>query len=228
MTKPVERAVVLAAGLGSRLKWLTDTRPKALMQVAGEPVIAHVIRALVAQGIQDIVVNAFHHAEQLRVYLGDGSKFGCRLSVSYEDELLDSGGGVKQALELLPGDGPFAVCNADVLGFVDMRHLARELPEKGTAIALVPNPSHHPDGDFSLNRGYVEVDGDERFTFSGVSIWHADAFAAYQSGEVFSLIEPMREFIANKQCRGLVYRGPWFDIGRPRDLMQANRMMGGL
>lgn len=224
--KQVERAVILAAGLGTRLKWLTHGRPKALMQVAGEPAIAHVIRSLVRQGVRDIAVNVHHHAEQMRVFLGDGARFGCRISISYEPVLLDSGGGVKQALTLLPGDSPFAVWNADVLSDIDVQTMAALLPTAGVVIALVANPAHHPDGDFALDHGLVRAGGDERLTFSGVSIWHPDGFAANNAGDVYALTVPMRSLIAQGRCAGVVHRGLWFDIGRPRDLMQANRLMG--
>ncbi|GAV21059.1 MurNAc alpha-1-phosphate uridylyltransferase [Mariprofundus micogutta] len=228
MTQHVDRAVVLAAGLGTRLKWLTNHRPKALMLVAGEPVITHVIRRLVAQGVQDIAVNTFHHADQMKHFLGDGSKFGCRLMISDEEHLLDSGGGVKKALELLPGDGPFAICNADVLSDINVQQLAAVLPDAGVSIGLVPNPSHHLHGDFALKQGYVMADGDEKFTFSGVSVWHEAGFEKYKVGDIFSLTQPMRELITEKRCAGLVCRGQWFDIGRPRDLMRANRFMSVL
>jgi len=225
--KQVDRAIILAAGLGTRLRWLTQGRPKALMQVAGEPVIAHVIRRLVAQGVRQVAVNVHHHADQLTAYLGDGSGFGCHLVISREPELLDSGGGVKQALTLLPGDGPFAVWNADVLSDLNVQALARELPVAGAAIALVPNPAHHPAGDFALDHGVIKTDGEACFTFAGVSVWHADAFAACSSGDVFSLVKPIRALIAKGQCTGLLHSGQWFDVGRPRDLMRANRLFGG-
>jgi len=227
MKREVERAVVLAAGLGTRLQWLTSTRPKALMQVAGEPVIGHVIRSLVGQGVHEIAVNAHHHAEQLSSYLGDGSKFGCRISISYEETLLDSGGGVKKALGLLPGDGPVAVCNADVLSDINVHALSAILPDCGASIALVPNPAHHSDGDFALQNSCVLADGHERFTFSGMSVWHAELFDDERFGDTYSLIQPMRELIAQNQCAGLLHRGLWFDIGRPRDLMRANRIIRG-
>ena len=222
----VDRAVVLAAGLGTRLKWLTNTRPKALMQVAGEPVIAHVIRSLVSQGIHDIAVNAHHHAEVLRDYLGDGSRFGCRISISYEPSLLDSGGGVKQALGFLPGSGPVAVYNADVLTDLDLKCLNVVMPEGGAAIGLVQNPRHHPKGDFALNGGHVQSEGDERFTFSGISVWDEALFDTYEEGSVFSLVQPMFDLIEKGRCTGVKHDGYWFDIGRPSDLMRANRLKG--
>jgi MurNAc alpha-1-phosphate uridylyltransferase len=224
--KRVERAVILAAGLGTRLKWLTNQRPKALMRVAGEPAIAHVIRRLVAQGICEIAVNAHHHADQLVEYLGDGSRFGCRITISREQELLDSGGGVKQALSKLPGSGPVVVHNCDVLADVDLHRLAALVPDGGCSIALVANPPHHPDGDFILYGTNVSMSGSDRFTFSGISAWDEQAFDSYSQGSAFSLVEPMRELIGQGMCSGLLHRGHWFDIGRPSDLMQANCIMG--
>ncbi len=223
MIQRVERAVILAAGLGTRLKWLTNHRPKALMMVAGEPVITHVIRSLVAQGIRDIVVNAHHHAEALAHYLANGSRFGCSITISYESELLDSGGGVKQALKFLPGDGPVAVYNADVLTDFDVDRLSALLPDGGVAIGLVVNPKHHPEGDFALNGALVANEGEQCFTFSGISVWDARVFDSYPQGAVFSLVQPIRELVGKGMCRGLLHRGDWFDIGRPTDLVRANR-----
>jgi len=219
----IDRAVILAAGLGSRLKWLTDSRPKALMQIAGEPAIAHVIRSLVTQGIHNIAVNVHHHADQLATYLGDGSRFGCNICISYEQDLLDSGGGVKQALSLLPGDGAVLVYNSDVLADIDVQRLTRLLPEHGAAIALVDNPLHNRLGDFALHGQAITMNGYDRYTFSGVSVWDDTVFQNYQDNETFSLARTLRECMAKNRCAGFVHRGYWFDIGRPIDLMRASR-----
>jgi len=221
-----KRAVILAAGLGTRLKWLTGQRPKALMRVAGEPAIGHVIRRLVAQGIREIAVNAHHHADQLLEYLGDGSRFGCLIVVSHESTLLDSGGGVRQALSKLPGSGLVVVHNCDVLADIDVHRLAAMVPDAGSSIALVANPPYHPDGDFMLRGSDVSLGGHDRFTFSGISVWDEQVFGSYAQGSVFSLVQPMRNLIGQGMCRGLLHRGDWFDIGRPSDLMRANRKMG--
>jgi len=222
----LERAVILAAGLGTRLKWLTQNRPKALMPVAGAPAIVHVIRNLAAQGVRDIAVNVHHHADILMQALGDGSRYGVRLYFSVEASLLDSGGGVRKAMQLLPGDGLLAVHNADALCRMDVRRLARLCPANGCAIGLAENPAHHAAGDFSLRGGLVMNSGEPRFTFSGVSVWDADALDCYQPGQVFSLVQPIRQLIESSLCAGYVYRGPWFDIGRPADLMRARREWG--
>ncbi len=221
-----DRAVILAAGMGTRLKWMTTHRPKALVRVAGEPAIVHVIRRLVAHGIRDIAVNAFHHADQLADYLGDGARFGCRIAISVEDALLDSGGGVKKALSKLPGSGPVLVHNCDVLADIDLSRLARLAPPDGCSIALVENPKHHLNGDFTLHGDDVSMSGYDRFTFAGVSVWDAAVFEHYEVDEVFSLARSIRERIAADKCKGLAHHGYWFDIGRPGDLVKANRLLG--
>jgi len=223
----VDRAVILAAGVGSRLKWMTERRPKALMRVAGEAAIAHVIRRLTAQGVREIAVNTHHHADQLADYLGDGSRFGCHIALSYEERLLDSGGGVKQALSLLPGDGPVAVHNCDVLADIDLRRLAAIAPAGGCSIALVDNPAHHCNGDFTLHGQQVSMKGYDRYTFAGVSVWDAALFDHYPAGEPFSLARSIREVITAGRCAGLLHHGYWFDIGRPADLLRANWTLNG-
>ncbi len=233
MDEPLERAVVLAAGLGTRLKWLTREKPKALMDVAGEPAIAHVIRRLAAAGVREVAVNAHHHAEMLAAALGDGARLGVRLRISLERELLDSGGGFRTALELLPGGaggGPVLAHNADVLADIDLRALAAACPEGGCALALVPNPAHHPGGDFLLDdegrvRLPVGAHAGRAWTFAGVSAWDAAAWREWPAGRRFPLIEPIRRCIEAGRCAGLVHRGFWFDIGRPRDLMRARAFM---
>lgn len=222
----VDRAVLLAAGLGTRLKWLTAGRPKAMMEVAGEAVIVRVIRRLAGQGVGDIAINVHHHADKLISYLGDGSRFGVRLYYSREDQLLDSGGGVRKAMELLPGSGLIAVHNADVLTDIDIQRLAGLVPHDGAALAMVKNPAHHPSGDFGIREGRVVADKAPAYTYSGVSVWDETVFRGFKYGDIFSLTSPMRHLMERSKLAGEVHRGDWFDIGRPRDLMTARRFIG--
>jgi len=221
----LDRAVILAAGLGTRLKWLTHDQPKALIDVAGAPAIAHVIRRLAAQGIRYISVNTHHHAGQLIKVLGYGSQFGVQLYFSHEEKLLNSGGGVRQALDLLPGEGLLAVHNTDVLADVNVQALARGCPKAGACLSLVSNPAHHPAGDFSLRDGLISIpsDGNPRYTFAGVSVWEQSAFDAWVSGQSFLLTETIQHLVDENRCAGILHDGFWFDIGRPCDLMQARR-----
>lgn len=221
------RAVVLAAGLGTRLKWLTSGRPKALMDVAGEAVVVRVIRRLAGQGIHDIAINVHHHARKLIDYLQDGSKFGVRLYYSREEKLLDSGGGVRKAMELLPGSGLIAVHNSDVVADIDLQRLANHVPTDGAALAMVANPMHHPAGDFGVVGGLITSGKTPEFTYSGVSVWDEKALLDFQNGETFPLTRPMLQLIDRGSLAGVVHRGSWFDIGRPRDLMRARSFLGG-
>lgn len=222
----VDRAVLLAAGLGTRLKWLTAGRPKAMIEVAGEASIVRVIRRLAGQGVGDIAINVHHHADKLISYLGDGSRFGARLYYSREDQLLDSGGGVRKAMELLPGSGLIAVHNADVLADIGVQRLASIVPSEGAALAMVNNPAHHPLGDFGVRDGLVIADKAPGYTYSGVSVWDEKVFGVFEIGENFSLTTPMRRLMERSKLAGEVHRGDWFDIGRPRDLMIARSFIG--
>jgi len=117
------KAMVLAAGVGSRLRPLTDDLPKALVEVGGKPVVEIVLRRLAAAGVRDVVVNTFHHADQLESFLGRCADLGLRIAVSREAELLDTGGGLKKAAPHLAGDAPFFLHNADVVSAVDLHRL---------------------------------------------------------------------------------------------------------
>jgi len=222
----LNRAVLLAAGLGTRLKWLTSGQPKAMMAVGDETAIVHVIRRLAGQGIHDIAINVHHHAGKLMAYLGDGSRFGVRLYYSREQELLDSGGGVRKAMELLPGNGLIAVHNADVLADIDLQRLAGLVPDEGAALAMVSNPHHHPTGDFGLQGGLITTGKSPGFTYAGVSVWDGKGFSGFRRGDVFPLTDPMRQLIEQSKLAGIVHRGYWFDIGRPKDLMMARSFVG--
>jgi len=220
---PITQAVILAAGLGSRLKAYTEHQPKALMPVSTQPAIVQIIRSLVASGVQDIAINLHHFGEHIQQTLGGGSAFNARLYYSKEAQLLDSGGGVRTAMDLLPDSGGVLVYNTDIMSDIDIKALVSICPAQGCAVALVPNPYHHPQGDFGLQGRNVVQKSEQMFTFSGVSTWDKQALLSYPNKHSFSLIEPIRNCITAQHCQGLVHQSYWFDIGRPHDLIQANR-----
>ncbi len=223
--KEMSSAVILAAGLGTRLKTLTRNKPKALMPVAGEAAIVRVIRQLVSQSIHHIAINIHHHAEQLQQHLGNGEQFNAALYYSYEPELLNSGGGVRTAMDLLPHSDFIAVHNADIMSDIQLQRLLDICPQNGCALGLINNPKHNHHGDFSLEQGLVGVSAEKNYTFSGVSIWSAKALEKYPDHSSFPLTSPIQELISQQQCTGLIHHGQWFDIGRPRDLIQASRVL---
>lgn len=119
------KAMVLAAGVGRRLRPLTDNIPKALLEVGGAPMIERVIRRLQATGVTDIVVNLFHLGDRIVEFLGSKDHFGLRIAFTREAELLDTGGGLKNAAWFFDDDRPFYLHNVDVLSDIDLEELVR-------------------------------------------------------------------------------------------------------
>ncbi len=226
---PPDRAVILAAGRGTRLRWMTAGRPKALMEVAGEAVIVRQLRWLVSFGVRHVAINLHHHGRQIAEALGDGSRFGARIAYSWERELLDSGGGVRKAMALLPEGAHLFVCNADVVSDIDLRRLWRVSQQRngGAVLALVSNPRHHPHGDFSLDGDVVvpRRSRGESWTYAGVSLWE-ESWLRDVEKKRFSLVEPMRALMEQRALYGVVHAGGWCDIGRPADLLSGVRRLG--
>jgi len=216
-----DQGVILAAGVGSRLAWLTQQQPKAMMPIAGIPAIIRVIQRMVAAGICHIAINVHHHADQITTALGRGERFGVCLYYSPEAQLLDSGGGLRQAILQLPNPTSVIVHNADVCSDIDLR----AIQQGGAAtLAMVANPAHHPQGDFCLKDGYINTSQGARYTFSGVSCWQTSLLLAHPASSPFSLLDVIRPCITAQQCTGFLHHGYWLDIGRPTDLFRATRL----
>ena len=213
--------MILAAGRGERMRPLTDTTPKPLLTVCGKPLIAHHIEALAHAGIHELVINHAWLGEQIETTLGDGSQYGVRIAYSPEyPEALETGGGIFQALPLL-GDQPFLVVNGDVMCDVDYRALPAE--PKGLAhLVLVPNPEHHPQGDFALQNDLIRSEGQSKFTFSGIGVYRPQLFKDCRAGK-FPLAPLLRRAMAENQVTGELHAGFWMDIGTPQRLNELNQ-----
>ena len=132
------KAMIFAAGLGTRLKPFTDFHPKALAEVCGRPMLGVVIERLKMAGISEIIVNVHHFADQIVDYLHRNNDFGVRLHISDEtSELLDTGGGILAARRWLDGDEPFVVHNADILTDVDIAGMLSVARSTGAALTLL-------------------------------------------------------------------------------------------
>ena len=186
------KAMILAAGRGERMRPLTDTTPKPLLRVGGKALIEYHIEALVAAGIDELVINHAHLGAQIEAYLGDGSRYGASIIYSAEGTALETGGGIFKVLPLL-GEGPFIVTNADVWSDFDYAHL-RQRAVDHAHLVLVDNPAHHPHGDFTLKQGQIVEQAGERLTFSGIGIYRAALFAGCVAG-AFKLAPLLREAI---------------------------------
>jgi len=221
------RAMILAAGRGERMRPLTDHTPKPLLRVGGTPLIVRIITGLADAGIRDLVVNIAHLGDQIRDALGDGDRLGVRIRYSPEPVALETAGGIVNALPLL-GDAPFVVANADVLTSFDFSRLvpvagAMEGDGRLAHLVLVPNPSHHPQGDFGLSGTRVINTGAQRLTFSGIAVYRPALLGGILPGSKAALAPVLREAIANGRVSGECHPGVWHDVGTPERLAQLDR-----
>lgn len=219
------KAMILAAGLGNRMRPLTDKVPKPLLQVAGQSLIEHQIRRLKEGGIREIVINHFYHGDQIEQQLGDGSQLGVFIQYSRETIRLETAGGIIKALPILREES-FVVANADVWTDFPFGSLQRIDGEDCLAhLILVPNSEHHPNGDFFIDdhgRVHEETGSqDRRLTFSGISVLHRNLFAGHPV-EPLPLVPLLSKAMARGKVRGELYQGVWMDIGTPERLQQLN------
>ena len=209
--------MILAAGEGRRMRPLTDDKPKPLIEVAGKPLLAFHLERLVSAGFSDIVVNASYHAQQIVDYCGDGTRWGCRITVIVEPTPLETAGGILNALPWL-GDEPFAVVNGDVFTDFPLDRLRlHDLEADHAHLIMIPNPEHHPGGDFTLSDGRIGEGSGPRVTFSGLSVMSGALFAGLAPGK--SALRPQLEVAINsRRLSGELWSGLWSDVGTPERL----------
>jgi N-acetyl-alpha-D-muramate 1-phosphate uridylyltransferase len=218
--------MLLAAGRGERMRPLTDSVPKPLMQVGGRALIVWHLLALARCGIREVVINLSWLGAQLRAALGDGRSFGVSISWSEEGPVpLETGGGIFRALPSL-GPGPFLVVNADIWTDIDFGRLELE-SDAQAHLVLIPNPPHHPRGDFGLEGGRVVNRESERYTYSGVGLYSPGFFAGCTEGR-FPLLPLLNRAIASGKVRGEVHRGRWCDVGTPERLASLSAQVSAL
>ncbi len=210
--------MILAAGRGERMRPITDTVPKPLVRVGGRALIAWHLAALAHAGIREVVINLSWLGEQLRAALGTGADFGVRITYSEEGAVpLETGGGIFRALPLL-GPEPFLVLSGDIWTDINFGRLRLE-PETDAHLVLIPNPPHHPRGDFALEGDLVVNRDGERLTYANVGIYRPEFFAGCTAAR-FPLLQPLNRAIAARRVRGELHRGAWCDVGTPERLAQ--------
>jgi len=231
----IRRAMVLAAGRGTRLAPLTDTMPKPLVPVAGRPFVEHILAFLRAGGIEEVVLNLHHLGHLIEQHLGDGSRLGLRVRYSWEDELLDTGGGIKRAESLLGGE-PFAVINGDSVLDLALADVLEHHERHGGVATMVVRP----DAD-AARYGLIELDADDRvwrvagrpaggpttlrpFMFPGLQIFDPAVFQWMDADVAFSLtrVTYPRLIEAGVTVRGFVTGARWINIDTPDALAAAD------
>ncbi|MBD2858624.1 nucleotidyltransferase family protein [Spongiibacter sp. KMU-158] len=210
------KAMILAAGLGSRMRPLTETCPKPLLKAGGKPLIDYHLEKLAQAGVREVVVNSAWLSEQILDYLGDGQRYGLSILHSPESEPLETAGGIVKALPLL-GDDPFILVNGDIWTDMDFAPLTSISPASAH-LFLTVNPAHNPAGDFSISsQGALAERDDDALTFMGVSVWQPAVFAELAQGK--RALKPIIDtLIAEQRATASAFHGQWWDIGTPERL----------
>lgn len=216
----IVRAMILAAGRGERMRELTAQTPKPLLRVGKQHLIEYAIHHLAQAGIREIVINISYQANQIKSALGNGERYGVAIAYSEEASRLETGGGILQALPLL-GAEPFIVLSSDVITDYPLQQLPRQ-PNGLAHLVMVDNPAYHVKGDFGLTNGRLDLQATPTFTFGNISVFRPAFFADCEPG-CFRLTQLLLPAIANGQLTGEHYRGVWYNIGTPEDLLEVNK-----
>jgi mannose-1-phosphate guanylyltransferase len=244
------KAMILAAGLGTRLRPLTDDRPKALVTVAGRTLLEIAISRLRDFGVREVIVNAHHYAGMICDYLRANDNFGIRIEISREDELLDTGGGLKKAgwFFMQPGvgaaagsDEPFLVHNVDVISTIDLGGMVRFHEEQDALATLAVQQRESsryllfdekgrlcgrgaariPDSDIKDSEAVQACA--ESLAFCGIHVISPRLFGKLSEAGAFSIIDAYLRLAAEDE-KILAYRADesyWRDLGRPESVAQA-------
>lgn len=223
------KAMILAAGLGQRMRPLTDNLPKPMLSAGGKPLLQHHLEALAKIGVSEVIINLAYLGDKIRAFVGNGERFGLKVSYSEEPEPLETAGALLHALPLL-GDEPFILINGDVWTDYPLATLEGYSLEadEDAHLVLVANPKFHPNGDFSPNhQGRLENNPDlPKFTFAGISLIHPRLISTYpEQRNKFPLGEVLRYGLTQKRISAEVYAGNWSDVGTPERLAQLDTQL---
>ena len=235
------KAMILAAGLGTRLRPLTDHRPKALVEIGGKTLLEITITRLRAAGVTEIVVNVHHFAEMLLAYLKANGNFGIRIEVSREEVLLDTGGGLKNAAWFFrehSGDEPFLLHNVDIIGGIDLQALLDTHKRSGALATLAVQKRNSSrqllfdargllcgrrTGSHASDQTVVHADLIEPLAFAGIHAIAPRFLHLMTEVGVFSIIDTyLRLAQAGEDIRAFpADQYYWRDLGRPESIQQA-------
>jgi MurNAc alpha-1-phosphate uridylyltransferase len=217
--------MILAAGRGERMGDITKDNPKPLIRVKGKPLIEWHLEKLSATGFKDIVINVCYLPDIIKDFVGDGSRWQLNVNYSEENPVLETAGGIKNALPLL-GEEPFVVINADIFSNFDyakLRLINLNNSSDGYLI-LVGNPEHNQAGDFGLlENNCLVLNSEILYTFSGIAVYHPRFFNEMEAGVKMQLLPLLNSSISNSLIKGELFKGIWSDIGTPERLEIVNK-----
>lgn len=210
------RAMILAAGLGTRMRPMTNDLPKALVKVNDKCLIEYGMALLKNAGITEIAINTHYQANKLKQYLKDGRDFGVQLHYFDEPLLLDTGGGIFNALSFLKPE-PFVVLSCDIITDFDVANLCLRRDDDLAHLVMVPNPAFKKEGDFGIENGRLTLDAKETFTFANIGLYNPELFQDC-SREPFPLKNLFLKGIQSQRITAECHQGVWHNIGTPQDL----------
>ncbi|MDP2889605.1 MAG: nucleotidyltransferase family protein [Bacteroidota bacterium] len=237
------KALIFAAGLGTRLKEHTSDKPKALVQLAGKPLLQHAIEKLISHQITDITINVFHFADQVISFLENHSFTGMQIHISDErEELLDTGGGLKNAEEYLAGNEPILIYNVDVISNLDLNLLERHHLTLGSLATLVVRQrdtsrylmfdqqlqlagwKNFSNGETKISR-VDKFDNSIPYAFSGIQIVQPEIFRLITETGKFPIMDLYLRLAQTESIYGFVDTSTvWMDLGKPDQLKMAKTL----
>jgi NDP-sugar pyrophosphorylase family protein len=239
------KAMIFAAGLGTRLRPLTNDRPKALVEVNGVSLLEHNIRRLMHFGVTEIIVNTHHFSEKIEALLKEKNNFGIRIEVSHEvGQPLETGGGLKKAAWFFEGDAPFLICNADVLSNIDLQklyaaHLANDaiatyaVQKRDTSRYMLHNTEGVLCGWLNTKTKVVRMgrmaSNLEMCSFSSFHVVSPRIFATAPQEDFFSIIDWYLSICDKYKIVGWRHDADvWCDVGKPETLLEASKIVDKL
>ncbi|MEM6963662.1 MAG: nucleotidyltransferase family protein [Bacteroidota bacterium] len=238
------KAMIFAAGLGTRLRPLTDDRPKALVKINGLTLLEILIRKLKKQGVTDIIVNVHHHADQIIDFLKNKDRFNINIAISDERSLLlDTGGGLKKAADFFADGKPFIVHNVDILSNIDLKKMydthiqtkavaTLSTRHRATSRYLLFNKKNKLYGWMNIKTGKMILCRKKKGkltlrAFSGIHIISPDLFDAMPDEEVFSIIDVYLAAAPYQKIVGYPHEEDlWMDVGKPENINAASDLLG--
>ncbi|MCU0414375.1 MAG: nucleotidyltransferase family protein [Ignavibacteriaceae bacterium] len=240
------RAMILAAGLGTRLKPLTDSTPKALIKIKGRTLLELQISKLKAEGFDQIIINVHHFADQIEDYLKQNNFFNCSIEISDEKEkLLETGGGLKKASHFFSDEDPFLVYNVDILSNINLNKLM-DFHLVSSSIATLAVQDRSSSRKFLFDKsntlcGWVNENSGEKimardaeselltYSFSGIQVVDPKMFKYFPDKNVFSLIELYLAVAKKENIIGYVHNeDEWIDLGKMENLHEAEKVFDNI
>ncbi|MDO5664893.1 MAG: nucleotidyltransferase family protein [Bacteroidia bacterium] len=240
------KAIIFAAGLGTRLKPITDTMPKAMVPIAGKPLLWHTIQKLKASSFDEIIINVHHFADQIIDYVKANNSFGIRIEFSDEREkLLDTGGGIKKASWFFDDNKPFLIHNVDILSNIDLRNLYEihtqnnsiatlVVSERETSRYFLFNENNHLVGWINEKTGeikspYSNLDSSiyRKLAFSGIHIIHPQIFSYFNLfPDKFSIVDFYLSICDKEKIHGYIPKSlQLIDVGKITSITEAENFI---